>query len=182
VDPLNQRQSLCRGDELQAEVEDDNRGVLNSDILEIGTDHRHRNGRHRIESQEFTTALDHRRRVIHGNNVTVRLGDPLAHGKADRPEGTAEIIAVTPGLGVFPGEDADIGYDHAVAGDRALYHIGKDGDDPFIECKIDNFLQGCSIDGIGYFAHVLLILVKLIVRKKSYVFRVANNGSEAPPP
>src|SRR6185369_16374998 len=98
IDPLNQRQTLCRGDELQGKVEDNDRSVLNSDLLEIGTDHRYRNGRHRIESQKLTAALDHRRGVIDSNNVTVRLIDPLAHGKANRPEGTAEIIAVTPDL------------------------------------------------------------------------------------
>ena len=164
MDAPYQRQTLRRGDELQGEVENDYRGVLNRDLLEIGTDHRHRNGRHGIASQELTAALDHRRGVIDRDNVTVRLSDPLAHGEANRPEGTAEIIAVTPGLGVFRGEDADIGYDHPVAGDRALNHVGKDRDDPFIELKIDHFLQGRGIDGIGFFGHGLLVLLKLAVR------------------
>jgi hypothetical protein len=73
---------------------------------------------------------------------------------------------VTPGPGVFRSEDADIGYDQSVAGDRALYHVGKDCDNPFIELKINDIPQGGSIDGIVFMGQSLLVLSKLAVSKR----------------
>jgi hypothetical protein len=89
------------------------------------------------------------------------LVDPLAHREGSGPEGAAEIVAVASWLGVLGGEDADVGYDHPVTGDRALYHVGKDCDYAFIEFKIDHFLQGGSKDIVGFSGHLLLILFKL---------------------
>ena len=157
MDPLNQRQTLGDGDELEGEVEDDDRGVLYGDCLKIGAEHRHRDGGGIVASEKFAAALDHRRGVVDGDNVTLRLADPLAHGEGDRPEGTTEVITVAAGLGITRREETDGGDHHPVAGDRALNHVGKDGDDPFIELKIDHFREGRGIDGIGFIGNGFLI-------------------------
>jgi len=71
------------------------------------------------------------------------------------------------GLGVSGGKDADVGYNYAVARHRALNHVGKHSNNPFIKFKIDYILEGGRIEGIGFLCHSFVVLIGMGICKKS---------------
>lgn len=122
--------ALIEGDELEGEVEDDDGGVLDGDVLEVGA----------VELyggvEVVAGAVDHGGGVVDGDELGAFVLNAFLQSVRGCAEGAAEVVDVGVGLGVAGGEGGEHGEDGAVAGDGAFDHVGKDVGNGVIELEI----------------------------------------------
>ena len=123
-DTPDKRRAIARVDELQRVVHHDHGGILDRHLAEVALDDLHRR-RAVIGSHDFAASLDHGRREIHGDDVTVFGDDTATHGQRGGAKGTAEVVAAAPGRDVTPGQRRDRGERGVVTGNGAAQHVGK---------------------------------------------------------
>ena len=150
------RVSSSRCDELQGEVERHQRGGLELQGEDVGLDHLDRQQllEHGVLGmQVLGAALDHGRRVVHGDHPAVVAAHMAAQGLGHGAERASEVVQGAVRLGELRGEHAKVLDDGRVARHRALDHVRKDLGHVLVEDEVRHLVQGLGEESVGLLFH-----------------------------
>jgi len=98
---------------------------------------------HRVLAIEvLAAALDHRRRIIHRDDVAAVGTHVAAQRLGDRAEGGPQVVQHTVGLGELRGEHAEVFDDGRITGHRALDHVREHPHHVFVKGEVRHLGQG----------------------------------------